>query len=73
VALQNGYFNRKASRWFAGFPSGKAALDVVRRGEGDLATVADVPFMYAVAWKAAPLAVVAVISEAFRESGPGCP
>jgi NitT/TauT family transport system substrate-binding protein len=68
VALKNGYFRQEGLSVVCRlFPSGKAALEAVRRGEGDLATVADVPIMYAVL-EGAPLAVIAVISEAFRES-----
>ncbi|MBI5584926.1 MAG: ABC transporter substrate-binding protein [Deltaproteobacteria bacterium] len=68
VALQNGYFRQEGLKVVCRlFPSGKAALDAVRRGEGDLATVADIPLMHAVL-EGAPLKIVAVISEAFREN-----
>jgi NitT/TauT family transport system substrate-binding protein len=49
------------------FPSGKAALDAVLGGKGDLATVADIPIMFAV-MEGTRISVVATISEALRES-----
>jgi NitT/TauT family transport system substrate-binding protein len=68
VALHNGYFRQEGVEVTCRlFPSGKAALDAVRKGGGDLATVADIPIMYAV-MEGAPISVVATISEAFRES-----
>jgi NitT/TauT family transport system substrate-binding protein len=68
VALKNDYFRQEglevACRLFS---SGKAALDVVLGGKGDLATVADIPIMFAV-MEGTRISVVASISEALRES-----
>jgi NitT/TauT family transport system substrate-binding protein len=68
VALKNDYFRQEGLEVACRlFPSGKAALDAVREGKGDLATVADVPIMFAV-MEGARISVVAAISEALRES-----
>ncbi len=68
VALKNGYFRQEGLEVTCRlFPSGKAALDAVREGKADLATVADIPIMFAVL-EGARISVVATISEAFRES-----
>lgn len=68
VALHNGYFRQEGVEVTCRlFQSGKAALDAVRKGEGDLATVADIPIMFAV-MEGASVSVVATLSEAFRES-----
>ena len=68
VALQKGYFQQEGLQVVCRlFPSGKAALDAVREGKGDLATVADVPVMFAV-MEGARLSILASISESFREN-----
>ena len=68
VALQNGYFRQEGLQVACRlFPSGKAALDAVREGRGDLATVADIPVMFAV-MEGARISVLASISESFREN-----
>ena len=67
VALNQGYFRQEGLEVDCRLlPSGKAALDAVRRGEGDLATVADIPIMYAIL-EGAPLAIISTMGESFRE------
>lgn len=68
VALKNGYFREEGLDVTCRlFSSGKAALDAVREGKADLATVADLPIMSAV-MEGARISVVASISESFREN-----
>ncbi len=68
VALKNGYFQEEGLEVTCRlFSSGKAALDAVRVGKGDLATVADLPLMMAV-MEGARISVVASISKSFREN-----
>jgi NitT/TauT family transport system substrate-binding protein len=68
VALQKGYFQQEGLQVVCRlFPSGKDALDAVREGKGDLATVADVPVMFAV-MGGARISILASISESFREN-----
>ena len=68
VALKNGYFREEGLEVTCRlFSSGKAALDAVREGKGDLATVADLPIMFAV-MEGARISVVASISKSFREN-----
>jgi NitT/TauT family transport system substrate-binding protein len=68
VALQKGYFQQEGLQVVCRlFPSGKAALDAVREGRGDLATVADIPVMFAV-MEGTRISVLASISESFREN-----
>jgi NitT/TauT family transport system substrate-binding protein len=67
VALKNDYFRQEGLEVACRlFPSGKAALDAVLGGKGDLATVADIPIMFAV-MEGARISVMATISEALRE------
>ena len=66
--LTNGYFRKEGLEVTCRlFPSGKAALEEALGGKGDLATVADIPIMFAV-MEGARISVVATLAEALRET-----
>lgn len=69
VAEANGYFARAGIAVDLSFaPSGKAALEEVLAGRAELATVSEVPIMFA-ASSGRPVSVVATISAAARDHG----
>lgn len=69
VAQAKGYFtNEGVLATIQTYPSGKAALDAVFRGQADLGTTGDIPSMFAV-MSGQPLSVVATIARAENDLG----
>jgi NitT/TauT family transport system substrate-binding protein len=68
VALDRGYFKQEGLELTIQlYESGKEAMDALRAGKGDLATVADLPIMYAVR-EGARFRVIATLSEAIARN-----
>ena len=69
VAHVKGYFaNEGLSVTLKPYTTGKTALDVALEGRANLATVADIPLMFAVT-KGQPVSIVATISTVERDPG----